>query len=101
MGDYRMDSWGDFGYNVGEFLCTPLEVFEMKILITGLLTALLISSTVFAGSANSGPMDLRSLGGNLWKYHRSTLTSSQKNDMAIVYGGEDVYRRISDNRRSA
>jgi len=71
----------------------------MKFSARALLTVLVysLSTLAFAGITDK---NLQNIGSSLWKHKPSTLSNDQKNDLAIVYGGEDIARKITDNNYS-
>lgn len=72
----------------------------MKRLVLTLLALLTVGVSTFA-SANSA-QDLKSISNKLWKGQKNASSfKNQKNELAIVYGGEDVSRRISTEALSA
>src|SRR5476651_589293 len=88
----KLDNIALFWYTTGEFLNMLLGGKTMKILLAALLTTILMSS---AYAANSG-QDFKSLSAQAFK--SSKLTDSikdPKNDLAIVYGGEDISRKLN------
>lgn len=64
----------------------------MRRLVVAIATLIMFSITAFAGEA-SGVQDARMLGAKLWKTaKRSSSIKNKKDDLTIVYGGEDTHK---------
>jgi hypothetical protein len=66
----------------------------MKKLITVLISVIAFNMAAFA-SVSDPAKDLKSLSASLWKAPMSSTTVSQKHDLAIVYGGADISRKVT------
>jgi hypothetical protein len=82
------------------FCTLPEEVHDMKKLLLAVAAALVFNLPAFAGTDTTH--DFKTMAPKLWKAHKSTTAvKSPKDDLAIVYGGEDVSRRISGDSATA
>ena len=61
----------------------------MRTLVLLLISTLLIASNAFAGTAAS--IDPQSLSKSLTDSHRYHSSISHNDDVAMIYGGQDVY----------
>ncbi len=66
----------------------------MKRVLISLATLLILGMSALAGA--TGSQELKSLSSKLWKTPRSVSSwKSQKNELATIYGGEDISRKLS------
>lgn len=66
----------------------------MKRLLITVATALTLSTAAFAGTGQA--QDLKELSTKLWKAPKATASlKSQKDELATIYGGEDVSHKLS------
>lgn len=67
----------------------------MKRLILAVIATLTVSLSAFAG--NSDVRDAKSLSSKLWKAPKGSSSAllNQKHDLAIVYGGADVSKKLA------
>ncbi len=71
----------------------------MKKLLLAVAAALVLNLPAFAGIG--AEQDFKTLAPKILKSPKaSSALKNQKNDLAIVYGGEDITRKIADNSNS-
>lgn len=59
-------------------------------------TAATLSLSAFAGASNT--QDFKALGSKVWKSPKATSTiKNTKNDLTIVYGGEDISHKLASD----